>query len=74
MFLPNLYTLKDRGKHYGLHKFQDGVVMLAIQHECGDWITLSRPTEAEVKYFEQYGERVEKSRRNIELPASLPAT
>jgi hypothetical protein len=69
MFVPNLYTLKDRGKQYGLHKFQDGVVMLAIQHECGDWITLSPPTEAEVKYFEQYGEKVEKPRRSIELSA-----
>jgi len=58
MFVPNLYTLKDRGKQYGLHKFQDGVVMLAIQHECGDGITLAPPTEAELKYFEQYGERV----------------
>ena len=69
MFVPNLYTLKDRGKQYGLHKFQDGVVMLAMQHECGDWITLSPPTEAEVRYFEQYGEKVEKPRRSIELSA-----
>jgi hypothetical protein len=36
MFVPNLYVLRERGSHYGLHKFQDGVVMLAIQHECGD--------------------------------------
>ena len=64
--MPNLYTLKDRGKHYGLHKFQDGIVMLAIQHECGDWITLSRPTEAEVKYFEQYGDKVDKAQRKVE--------
>jgi hypothetical protein len=69
MFVPNLYTLKDRGSRYGLHKFQDGVVMLAIQHECGDWITLSRPTEAEVKYFEQYGEKVDKPQGNVELSA-----
>src|SRR3954453_6422524 len=54
----NLYILRDRGSLYGLHKFQDGVVMLAIQHECGDWITLSRPTETQVKYFEQYGDKV----------------
>ena len=40
MFVPNLYTLKERGNQYGLHKLQDGLVMLAIRHECGDWITL----------------------------------
>jgi hypothetical protein len=63
MFVPNLYISRERGSLYGLHKFQDGVVMLAIQHECGDWITLSRPTETQVKYFEQYGDKVEETRK-----------
>jgi hypothetical protein len=63
MFVPNLYTLREQGNQYGLHQFQDGVVMIAIQHESGDWLTLSPPTDAQVKYFEQYGDPVEKTIR-----------
>ncbi|MFL6415390.1 MAG: hypothetical protein ACJ74Y_06945 [Bryobacteraceae bacterium] len=63
MFVPNLYTLREQGNQYGLHKFQDGVVMLAIQHGCGDWLVLSRPTDAQVKYFEQHGDPVDNTTR-----------
>ena len=59
MFLPNLYTLWEQGHQYGLHKFQDGVVMLAVKHDRGDWIIISRPTDAQVTHFERYGEVAE---------------
>jgi hypothetical protein len=61
MFIPNLYTLRERGSHYGLHKFPDGILTVAVQHECGDWITISRPTDAQIRYFEQHGAKVEKN-------------
>lgn len=60
MFVPNLYTLREQGQQYGLHKFQDGVVMLAVKHDCGDWITICRPTYAQVSHFERYGKVAEK--------------
>ncbi len=58
MFTPNLYTIFDKGEHYGLHKFKDGQIYLVQQHACGDWHTLRGPTKSEVMYFEKYGEAV----------------
>lgn len=60
MIEPNLYTMVDNGTPYALHKFKDGETILCQQHKCGDWFTLRRPTDAEVKTFEKHGEKVRK--------------
>ncbi len=58
MFTPNLYTIVDKGDHYGLHKFKDGEIYLVQQHSCGDWQTLREPKKSEIIYFQKYGKAV----------------
>jgi hypothetical protein len=56
---PNQYTLTEKGKTFGLHRYKDGVLTIVQQHSSGDWITLGPPTATQVKIFEGRGVRVQ---------------
>jgi hypothetical protein len=60
VFQPNQYTLVENGVTYGLHRFKDGETMLCSRHERGDWQTICRPTDKQVKVFEKFGEKAKK--------------
>lgn len=55
MTTPNLFTFNEKGVNYGLHKFKDGELTLVQQHSSGDWQTVRRPTEQEVRFFQEKG-------------------